>query len=629
MLPIDEIVSALKISRSEFGTCFLQAQVSFGILWAQRRTFESVTQAADDTQAYTEALKEAQLNDWLDVLVDIIVRQELETGEISRKLTEAAAKTDQTAELQAMVDTARGFEQPGIIYRGYNSAIRWTGKIFIDNKFQGTGVLIGPNLVLTAWHVVKKLFTNAGGEYKALTIDKENFLEVEFDDFLGYNLRPARSFRISAPAEGTDKWCVVFSPCHPMELAEKMPAPLTDLDHFWDYAVIRLSAAPGLERRWASFDLTSAVPRDEDSIVVFQHPNGQPLRSDRGAITSLNPPDPETVPKLRFLHGANTLGGSSGGPCFDRSFALFGLHQGAWKNAGNGVKANRGIPLIRVFQHLTDTIKALPALEVSESPLWKREPRFGNMPILGCDSFQASIWRSAIHGSARLFTISSQPGVLGKSFRADLLDEMLPIGGHLKISLSADAISNLSAAELAAKICESAGTSIGNLVPPEGVSSTSAVWIKDELLTKLIAALDAKRDKRLVWISIRDLNKFVIKNDSGSQLLFLLYEQLLVLDWLRIVLDGMQGEVPLTLRSIRESQVVAALEKTDLTAYIDRYVANMQLPPAEQGGFMYAAVTGILRRYNENVGAQPVSAMNSMLEETMNLVDDYADSFNI
>jgi hypothetical protein len=625
MLPINEIVSALKISRSEFGNCFLQAQVSLGVLRAQRRTFESVTQAADDKQAYTDALGEAQLHDWLDELVDIIVRQELETGEISRKLTEAAAKTDQTAELQAMVEAARGFEQPEIIYRGYNSAIRWTGKIFIDNKFQGTGVLIGPNLVLTAWHVVKKLFTNAGGEYKPVAINKANFLEVEFDDFLGYNLRPARSFRISAPAEGTDKWCVVFSPCHPMELAEKMPAPLTDLDHFWDYAVIRLSAAPGLERRWASFDLTSAVPRDEDSIVVFQHPDGQPLRSDRGAIASLKPPDPETIPKLRFLHGANTLGGSSGGPCFDRSFALFGLHQGAWKNAGNGMKANRGIPLIRVFQHLTDTIKALPSLEASESPLWKREPRFGNMPILGCDNFQASIWRSAIHGSPRLFIISGQTGIPGKSFRVDLLDEMLPIGGHLKIPLTAQAISNLSAVELAAKICESAGTSLADLLPPEGINSTQAVWKKDEILTKLIAALDAKRDKRLVWISIRDLNKFDIKNDSGSELLLLLYQQLLVSDWLRIVLDGMKGDIPLELRSTREDHVVAGFEETDLTAYIDRYLANMELPPDQPG--LYVTAKLILKLYNKNVGAAPVSAMNDMLEQIMESVDEYAGLF--
>jgi hypothetical protein len=626
MLTIDEIVGALKISRSEFGNCFLQAQINHSVRVEERELFEAVTQEADNAQAFATALTLAQTRGWLDTLVRLIDQQGLAGEELSRRLFEEDVEASNDPRLQGMANRMRNFGQPDVRYRGIGDAMRWTVKILIKGNFGGTGVLIGPNLVLTAWHVVEELFdVDPGLKYKPRSINAPD-LAVEFDDVLrGNTLRPNKTTRIPAHPGGSGKeWCVVFSACHPLELKNQLPEPLTNLNNFWDYAIIRLAETPGLERRWASFGPGSAVPIDNDDMILFQHPAGQTLKDDSGALTPLTPPDPNAIPKLRFLHGVNAVGGSSGGPCFDRSFALFGLHQGEWTRTGSGPVINRGIPLVQVFQDLTNQIGNLPPLDPAENPVWHLGGGFGNVPVIGCDDFQASVWRSALTMNPRLFIITSDNGRLGKSFRLDLLNAMLPDGGNLKINLDAGAISNLPAADLAAKICEGAGVTIGHLEQPDGVNSTPAVWLKDEVLAKIITALDTARAGRIVWITIKDLNKFLFKDSSGSQLLFLLYDKLLATDWLRIVLDGMDGDISLQLRSVREDHVVSDITDGDLETYINRYLTSMRIP-ADPG--LYAAAEVFLGQYRRSVGAQPIPAMNRLLESMMELIEIYAKKY--
>lgn len=184
MLTIDEIVSTLKISRSEFGNCFLRAQINHNVRLQERETFESVTHEADNAQAYTTALTLAEARGWLDTLVRLIDQQGLASGELSRRLFEEDVKGSNDPQLQGMVNRTRNFGQPDVRYRGMGDAMRWTAKILIKGDFQGTGVLIGPNLVLTAWHVVKELFDVAANlKYEPMSIGTLD-LAVEFDDVL-------------------------------------------------------------------------------------------------------------------------------------------------------------------------------------------------------------------------------------------------------------------------------------------------------------------------------------------------------------------------------------------------------------------------------------------------------------
>lgn len=628
MPTITEIVDCLRVSRTEFGNFFLQAQVNFSIPVENRLTFDAVVLGeADDHQAFTIALRHAESGGWLDSMIDVLLYEGRESGELSRLFAKSVTDTDKKTKLQAMINIAEGFAQPDIIYKGYGNGMRWTGKIYVRGVFSGTGILIKPNLLLTAWHVIRSLFhPAANGDYERNLISPGD-LEVEFDDFLsllerGQSLRPVKTLRVQAysginnTSDEREKWCVDFSPCHPDELRDETPNPLEGLAGFWDYAIIRLEKAPGLERRWAVFDARSMVPREADSIVIFQHPAGQPLKVSSGQIANISPPNPGVIPTMRFLHRANTGGGSSGGPCFDKSFSLFGLHQGEWTNVETGVKSNRGIPIKKIFENLVTKDIILPDLDASETFIWKLSSSQGNASVIGCDDFQELIWQSVLKGNAKIITISSRDGIIGKSFRIELLKAMLPEGGHLKIHLSAEVIAKLSALDLASKICRDAGATVPEFMTVDSINSTPAVWIKDELVPKVLSVLSAVRNNRLVWLTISDLNHFDIEGDHASEFLLYFYEQLRQTEWLRIVLDGMKGDVPISLVSVFRQYNVSIIEATEVETYLNRFFADVKINLGNEA--TSAVAFAFVNRYQQDVNIDPAKAIRDLLLTLMN-----------
>jgi hypothetical protein len=629
MPTIPEIVNCLRITRTEFANFFLQAQVNISVPVENRQTFEAVAlNEADDRQAFIIALTHAQSEEWLDSLVDIFLYQGRESGELSKLLIPSVSDEKKKANLQAMIDIAQGFDQPDVIFKGFGNGMRWTGKIYVGGVSKGTGALISPNLLLTAWHVVKLLFhPDTQGKYQRNLINSGD-LEIEFDDFLsllerGQSLRPVKTIKISAylGLNNTDderkKWCLDFSPCHPNELSDQKPDPLEGFEGYWDYAIIKLEKPLGLERRWAVFDQRSMVPKESDNIVIFQHPAGQPLRASSGAITNITPPNPNVIPKMRFLHRANAVGGSSGGPCFDKSFSLFGLHQGEWADTGIGAAANRGIPLHSVIEHLKSNDNfPLPDLEASENLIWRLGGNQANALVIGCDDFQNLIWQSVFKGNPKIITISGERG-RGKSFRIELIKTMLPEGGHLKIHLSAEDITSLSALDLAIRICREAGAQVpGGFADLDSINSTPAVWLRDELVPKVMTALNNVRNNRLVWLTISNLNLRDIKGDNSSEFLLHIYEQLRQVEWLRIVLDGMSGDVPISLNNVLRQYVVEAIALGDVETYLNRFFSEIRINLG--GGALDALDFMLVSKYRQDVINDPTKAMRDLLSMVLN-----------
>lgn len=612
MPSIEQILKALKATRKEFGTLFLQAQAQAGVGVYDRKEFEAIAASSPDPDAFHSALLHAQAQGWLWKLLDLIIAERLEDGSLTRALTEANAGGD--AALQAMTNLANGFANPDIIYRGYGDGMRWTGKIVVNGVPNGTGVLIGPHLVLTAWHVVKSLFTPAAGDRWEPDPDGGARLQVEFDNrlvFVNGILQPAAAQRFGAHRD----WCVSFSPCHADELADKLPADPLNLQGHWDYAVIRLKAVPGLQRRWASLDARSVVPGANESLFLFQHPAMQPLKVDQSLITDPDPPLPSVVPGLRFLHYANSLGGSSGGPCFDKSFALFGIHQGVWKGAaGAGHVTNRGVPIRGVINDIKQKLKdGLPGPDPSETPIWNLGAAMNYAPVVGTEPFQKLVWDSAVAGAQKLLTIRGTKWS-GKSFLVKLLAYMLPDGGHLKVTLKADSVSKMNARQLAEAICKAAGTTLPPTGDPADADTTSSAWLKDEVLTKVVSVLQEARDGRLVWLSITELNKYKISEKDASDLLFMLYEQTLVVDWLRVVLDGMRGDVPASLRGVRKNHLTAPVTQEDLLRYFERFRTEKNL----QGLNTVAMANLVHKQYSR---AKPKEAMGGLEEGIGDVID--------
>jgi hypothetical protein len=619
VLSIDKILQALKTTREEFGRLFLQAQAQTNVGAYDRKHFEAVEASTPDADPFRAALLYAQARGWLDILLNIIIDEGLEDGSLTRALAEERAGGN--AALQAMTNLANGFANPDVIYRGLGHGIRWTGKIIVDGTPNGTGILIGPHLVLTAWHVIRALFTPAAGGGWEADAGGGARLQVEFDDFLAFiggAPRLAAPLRVRAHRE----WCVSFSPCHADELANRLPADPTELQGHWDYAIIRLEAAPGLLRRWASLDARSVVPRADEGIFLFQHPAMQPLKVDQNFITDLNPPLPAVVPKLRFLHYANAVGGSSGGPCFDKSFMLFGFHQGVWTGQGSGGRVtNRGVPILRIIDDIKEKLKeGLPGLDPSENPIWSLGKAKNYAPVIGTEPFQKLVWDSAVAGMPKVLVIGGAKGS-GKSFLVQLLSSMLPDGGHLKVALKADSISKMNARRLAEAICKAAGTSMSPPVEPDAADTTRSAWLKDEILSKVMSALQAARGGRLVWFSITDLNNYEIDEKDASELLFMLYEQAASVDWLRVVLDGMRADLPRSLRDVTKIHPTAAVTREDILRYFERFKADKNLQdfnPAAMANLAY-------RQYSAALARTPDAPMQGLYDGVKDVVDAFLE----
>jgi hypothetical protein len=632
MLPIDEIVKALetRAARTDFADLFLRAQTELPL--SQRVLFEAVVRSASDRDAFAEALRYAEAHGFLDALLTAVVAAGLEDGTLAQAFAEKAIneRTDD-ARLQAMANAVRRFQQPHVMYRGIANGMRWTGKVLIDGQPRGTGILIGANLLLTAWHVVEPLFELDTALAYRPKPDGAARLHLQFDDFLELvGRRHAFQPAVARLVKAHDEWCVVYSVCHQDELASRLPADLTALEGHWDYAVLRLAEAPGLERRWSPLDARAVVPAAKNRIVVFQHPGGQALRVDSDEIVKVEPSQTTVFPRLRFLHRANSGKGSSGGPCFDREFMLFGLHQGEWRRnaaaadgdeAGNGDGAiNRGIPIVRVIEHFKREIKDLPLPDPTEIPVWRLGASDGYAPVLGCQEFQTAVWHSAIGGKPRLLVISGPRGT-GKTHRVRLLSSMLPEVSHLKIVLRAESISKMDAAALGALICSEAGSVAPPLASSSELNSTPAVWLKTEVLPKLLTALDQARNGRLVWLLVTDLDLFEIQGDHARPLLLLLYEQTLTLDWLRIVLDGMRGDIPSSLNEVLDRQRTREITREEIETYLRRLTAEMELPLDD---FTIRANSRMLfTNYDRALTLDPETAAQHLADEVMQLAQAY------
>lgn len=573
MPTIDTILDSIQASRGEFADAFLRAQC--GVPLEQRKEFEAVARKADDREAFRIALRIALAENWLEDLVDTLIESDRTGGKLLlSRLTEKGAGN---AEIQAITNAARGFADPEQVIRGLIYGKQWTCKILVDHQPRGTGVLIARHLVLTAWHVIQPLFHLEDGEW--ISDRLADRLEVEFDDLLvqkGKTKVPTASFRVPAHTP----WCTSFCICHDDELADGLPENLTALDGRWDFAVIRLARPLEAERGCATLDPRAAVPRAKAKIYVFQHPKGVVLKMDDGEIVAADDTTRCVVPRIRFLHRVNATEGSSGGPCFDQSFALFGLHQGVWTR-GNGAEKtiNRGIPISRICEFLSHVPDALPPLEPAEIAIC--ELPGSEEPVIGCGAFQSEVWGWATSAQKPLILISGDQGS-GKTFRTHVQHAILPEINHLKIAIEAALIAKMDAASLAAEIGSKAGARSLDLLPRGQAHTTISAWLKAEVVPKLMLALDGARGKRLVWLTLLNLNHAEIEGENASEFLYLLYEQVLAVDWLRIILDGMAAPVPVAIADKIHREDVGAITEADIMTYLTQALGRHGLAVAQE-----------------------------------------------
>jgi hypothetical protein len=186
-------------------------------------------------------------------------------------------------------------------------------RVELEGNALGTGFLVGPDTVLTNWHVAE--IANTAG--------KLDQLGCRFD----YQVLPDGRVEPGQLVQLQPGGCIDSSPYSAAEKTARPDEPLPGPAEL-DYALLRLATrigdqqVAGAPRGWIALP-KAVLPLPADApILIVQHPEGAPMKlaMDTQAVIGLNGNG------TRIRYRTNTEGGSSGSPAFSMDWDLVALH---------------------------------------------------------------------------------------------------------------------------------------------------------------------------------------------------------------------------------------------------------------------------------------------------------------
>jgi hypothetical protein len=301
--------------------------------------------SANYKYAVFQVLIDAKSKNWLDKLVKAARRENPGNGKLKAidplaDLTSAPAPNG--GKLEDIVRDDGGFQD----------VIPWVERLDklraqicrIEcpvNQAVGTGWLVSDDLLLTNWHVVRRVL--AGDRQPNDVICRFDYATSSTGTNDGITCGLAA------------KWCEAYSEASNVELGTGTEGPTeTQLD----YALLRLAKqmgttvganAAGGPRGFIATKRGTPSPAANSVVFVLQHPLGDPLKLAIGVAKGIN------GNTTRVMHDANTESGSSGSPCLNAKLELVALH-----NAGDplydGVigtpTQNQAVPLEPILERL-------------------------------------------------------------------------------------------------------------------------------------------------------------------------------------------------------------------------------------------------------------------------------------
>jgi hypothetical protein len=214
-------------------------------------------------------------------------------GLLNGAMARGAALLQAGVQLEALVNTAAGFANAEHWIERLSAAVRAVCRV--EGAKTGTGFLVGPDLVLTNYHVVDQELAGAA-QLGAVTLRFDYRVDTRG------NVRPGVAYGVKA---------------------EVLPASTFDQ---LDFALLRAVGRPGDDpsggvsgapaRGW--LEPGEHPAQAGRPLFVIQHPQGKPLKL---AIDSV-----QSVGDTRVRYSVNTSPGSSGSPCLDERLELVALH---------------------------------------------------------------------------------------------------------------------------------------------------------------------------------------------------------------------------------------------------------------------------------------------------------------
>lgn len=241
-------------------------------------------------------------------------------------------------------------------------AAQFRCRIIREGAVSGSGVLVGPSTVLTAWHVVGPAAPySPQGPIPAL--------EVLLSD--GRRLR-------ATLAEG--------SPCSPDEFESRLPANDNAVNALHDVALLRLSEPAGAQFGYATVSDPPVPYRRPGPLLLVHYPNGVDGGLGEGVTERIR------GLRARVGHTVVSADGSSGGGCFDTRRLLVGVHQGRRPD-------NRGrfVPIER----FTDLIRRAIAADAAPPAMWSLDGTPRSPLVIGRTDFLSAYAAALAPGPVR------------------------------------------------------------------------------------------------------------------------------------------------------------------------------------------------------------------------------------
>ncbi|HEY0331019.1 MAG TPA: serine protease [Rhodopseudomonas sp.] len=294
----------------------------------------------------------------------------------------------------------------------------------------GTGFLVGPDTVLTNFHVVERI------------IDAVGQLVQPANCVFDYQKSADNSVKLGTPIPVLR--CLDWSGYGQAEITDHINDPMPTEDQL-DYALLQLAQPVGqmqppgrvLQRRgwidlwdtpWESLppptDGVAVLPRGA-RVIVIQHPLGAPQVYKAREFIGDN------ALHTRMRYEYMTGPGSSGSPCLTEEYKLFALHHLGDPN-WNAIVASQGVPIRLIRQRIVKTqTTAIPKYDVLADAR-QQAPWSGLFQLLG----QYPDAKTAIRDSgATIKTITERTADLRR--HKAIHDVLQTIQGNFPILMSA------------------------------------------------------------------------------------------------------------------------------------------------------------------------------------------------